>query len=321
MTNWSLADHDELTSLQYIRESVSGTQVRCVQIAIDNPASAGQFRVFNQFTEQFSVNQLADIVQKAGNRLDLNVQVCKGPSLPGWLKRAHCGSVADSSALQVQSVPNPRVEAEEHYYNAKHTQLLELGLEPHLLGDNIVDSLLNFALEVQKASISDISEAPRRMGSDPERRLLPAEQVACDEGADKACSGLAENAHQVPSNDGCLPGMTAATIWLTEILQHLRQLLCVASTLCCVLVRGMQNEWHRVTWAAMSLRAWYARAYANEYEKGLYADVQHEASQVLSTFAVHYKRNCGTTLTSTTNTAHFWTRKSIEVLLLITIEP
>ena len=51
--------------------------------------------------------------------------------------------------LQVKSVPNPRVEAEEHYYNAKHTQLLDLGLEPHLLGDNIIDSLLKFAVEVR----------------------------------------------------------------------------------------------------------------------------------------------------------------------------
>ena len=52
------------------------------------------------------------------------------------------------NALQVQSVPNPRVEAEEHYYNAKRTKLVDLGLEPHLLNDNLVDSLLNFALEV-----------------------------------------------------------------------------------------------------------------------------------------------------------------------------
>ena len=50
--------------------------------------------------------------------------------------------------MQVQSVPNPRVEAEEHYYNAQHTKLVGLGLEPHLLGDNIIDSLLSFAIEV-----------------------------------------------------------------------------------------------------------------------------------------------------------------------------
>jgi UDP-sulfoquinovose synthase len=45
------------------------------------------------------------------------------------------------------SVPNPRVEAEEHYYNAKHTKLIELGLKPHLLSDSLLDSLLNFAIK------------------------------------------------------------------------------------------------------------------------------------------------------------------------------
>ena len=95
--------------------------VRCVQLAIDNPAAAGEFRVFNQFTEQFSVNELAAIVSREGTKLGLDVRV--------------------------QSVPNPRVELEEHYYNAKHSKLQELGLEPHLLGDNIVDSLLRFAVE------------------------------------------------------------------------------------------------------------------------------------------------------------------------------
>ena len=49
----------------------------------------------------------------------------------------------------MQSVPNPRVEAEEHYYNAKRTKLVDLGLEPHLLNDNLIDSLLKFAIEVR----------------------------------------------------------------------------------------------------------------------------------------------------------------------------
>ena len=44
-------------------------------MAIDNPASRGEMRVFNQFTEQFSVNDIASIVQKAGNKLGLNVEV------------------------------------------------------------------------------------------------------------------------------------------------------------------------------------------------------------------------------------------------------
>ncbi len=35
--------------------------------------------------------------------------------------------------LQVASVANPRVELEDHYYNAKNTKLQDLGLKPHLL--------------------------------------------------------------------------------------------------------------------------------------------------------------------------------------------
>ena len=44
-------------------------------------------------------------------------------------------------------MPNPRVEAEEHYYNAKHSKLEELGLKPHLLADSMIDSLLQFVLD------------------------------------------------------------------------------------------------------------------------------------------------------------------------------
>ncbi|KAF7804040.1 UDP-sulfoquinovose synthase, chloroplastic [Senna tora] len=95
--------------------------VQCVEIAIANPAKPGEFRVFNQFTEQFSVNELAALVTKAGKKLGLDVQTV--------------------------SVPNPRVEAEEHYYNAKHTKLIELGLKPHLLSDSLLDSLLHFTIK------------------------------------------------------------------------------------------------------------------------------------------------------------------------------
>ncbi|GFR50255.1 hypothetical protein Agub_g12441 [Astrephomene gubernaculifera] len=98
--------------------------VRCIQLAIDHPASRGEMRVFNQFTEQFSVNQLADMVSREGRKLGLDVVV--------------------------QSVPNPRVEAEEHYYNAKHTKLVELGLQPHLMADSMMDSLLEFAVQYKE---------------------------------------------------------------------------------------------------------------------------------------------------------------------------
>jgi UDP-sulfoquinovose synthase len=90
--------------------------IQCVRLAIENPAGPGEFRVFNQFTEQFSVADLADIVQRVGDGMGLNVVV--------------------------ERIPDPRIEAEEHYYNAAHTGLLELGLRPHLLTDEVVAHLL-----------------------------------------------------------------------------------------------------------------------------------------------------------------------------------
>jgi UDP-sulfoquinovose synthase len=95
--------------------------VRCVEIACLNPAAQGECRVFNQFTEQFSVLDLARIVQTAGARLGL--------------------------AVRVDHLADPRVEAQEHYYNARHSKLIELGLEPHLLSDSLLDSLMNVALK------------------------------------------------------------------------------------------------------------------------------------------------------------------------------
>ncbi|HSS96353.1 MAG TPA: hypothetical protein VLK33_04960, partial [Terriglobales bacterium] len=99
-----------------IRDTVS-----CVELACLHPAQLGEFRVFNQFTEQFSVLELAGMVQAAGSKLGMNVAI--------------------------NHLPDPRVEAEEHYYNAKHTQLADLGLKPHLLSESLLDSLLNIALE------------------------------------------------------------------------------------------------------------------------------------------------------------------------------
>jgi UDP-sulfoquinovose synthase len=95
--------------------------VRCVEIACLNPAARGECRVFNQFTEQFSVLDLAHMVQAAGEKLGLTIEV--------------------------DHLPDPRVEAEEHYYNAKHSKLIELGLEPHLLSNSLLDSLMNVALQ------------------------------------------------------------------------------------------------------------------------------------------------------------------------------
>jgi UDP-sulfoquinovose synthase len=94
--------------------------IRCIELAIATPAAPGEFRVFNQFTEMFSVSELAKMVQEAGRKIGL--------------------------AVEIMQLENPRVELEEHYYYAKNTKLLDLGLEPHRLSESLLDSLLNFAV-------------------------------------------------------------------------------------------------------------------------------------------------------------------------------
>jgi UDP-sulfoquinovose synthase len=93
--------------------------VRCIELSILNPAAPGECRVFNQFTEQFSVLELADMVKVARETMGLSVEI--------------------------EHLEDPRVEAEEHYYNAKHSKLADLGLKPHLLSDSLLDSLINVA--------------------------------------------------------------------------------------------------------------------------------------------------------------------------------
>jgi len=88
--------------------------VECIRIAAENPAEPGEFRVFNQFTEQFSVLQLAEMIRD---------------TYPDHVRIAR--------------MKNPRVEAAEHYYNAVHSRLIDLGLQPHNLSDTLIDSLFS----------------------------------------------------------------------------------------------------------------------------------------------------------------------------------
>ncbi len=95
--------------------------VRCIELACMNPAARGECRVFNQFTEQFSVLELARMVQAAARKIGMPVEI--------------------------DFLPPPRVEAESHYYNAKHSKLIDLGLQPHHLSDSLLDSLMNIAIK------------------------------------------------------------------------------------------------------------------------------------------------------------------------------
>ena len=89
--------------------------VACVTLALENPADRGEFRVFNQFTESFSVRDMAAMVKRAS---PTPVEIAEG-------------------------LHNPRVEREEHYFHAANTKLLDLGLQPHLLTDEVIVGVLN----------------------------------------------------------------------------------------------------------------------------------------------------------------------------------
>jgi UDP-sulfoquinovose synthase len=89
--------------------------IQCVELAASNPPERGEYRVFNQFTEQFSVGELADLVARTGREYGLKIEV--------------------------RRIDDPRVEAEEHYYNPTHTKLLDLGLQPHYLSETLLESM------------------------------------------------------------------------------------------------------------------------------------------------------------------------------------
>ncbi len=86
--------------------------VRCIELACENPADRGEFRVFNQITEFMSLQEIADTIV-----------------------------AASPDDVRISHIENPRVELENHHYNVVHSGLIELGLQPHLLSDTLIESL------------------------------------------------------------------------------------------------------------------------------------------------------------------------------------
>jgi UDP-sulfoquinovose synthase len=121
--------------------------LQCVELAVNNPASLGEMRVFNQFTEQFTVSQLAELVRDAAAELGYEVQI--------------------------KSFPNPRVELEEHYYNATNTKLKDLGLQPHLLGPELVHSVLK-TIERYRDRVIERAIRPKTKWKPGELKAQPA---------------------------------------------------------------------------------------------------------------------------------------------------
>ena len=91
--------------------------LQCIMLAAVNPAAKGELRIFNQFTETFSVLDIAEHIQRVGRSMSLQVRI--------------------------QNIANPRKEKEEHYYNPAHSGLTDLGLKPHLMTDDVLAGMLD----------------------------------------------------------------------------------------------------------------------------------------------------------------------------------
>ena len=89
--------------------------LQCVHKSEQTPARAGELRIFNQIMETFSANELAEMTQRVGKKLGYNVQI--------------------------DHLENPRKEAEEHYYNPTYQGLINMGVEPHYLTDEVMEGM------------------------------------------------------------------------------------------------------------------------------------------------------------------------------------
>ncbi len=99
--------------------------LQCLLLAAENPAKAGELKIYNQLTETFSVNELAERVKSAGDQLGLNVEI--------------------------NNIENPRKEMEEHYYNPASTGLIELGLKPNYLNESILKNIMEKVIKHKNA--------------------------------------------------------------------------------------------------------------------------------------------------------------------------
>jgi UDP-sulfoquinovose synthase len=103
--------------------------LQCVRLATEQPATKGELRIFNQLTETFTVSELAERVKEAGKQAGLNVEI--------------------------KSIPNPRKEKEQHYYNPTHSGLVELGLKPHYMTNEVLVGMLEKIMDSKDKIVTD----------------------------------------------------------------------------------------------------------------------------------------------------------------------
>jgi UDP-sulfoquinovose synthase len=115
--------------------------LQCIELTAANPPGPGEYRVFNQFTETFTVADLAEKVRHAAGELGIEARV--------------------------DHLRNPRLELEEHYYNPTHTKLLSLGLRPTLLSETLIESMLEVIRRYQDRVIPDVIDPVTQWRPEP----------------------------------------------------------------------------------------------------------------------------------------------------------
>jgi UDP-sulfoquinovose synthase len=118
--------------------------IRCMELAIENPPKLGEYRVFNQFTETFSIREVAENVKEAAEQIGMEVHI--------------------------EHLDNPRVESEDHFYEPDHRRLLDLGLEPHSMVDALEGMLKDLmTYKDREAAKEDVIKPKVRWNEVPER--------------------------------------------------------------------------------------------------------------------------------------------------------
>lgn len=98
--------------------------LQCVHISEQKPAKKNELRIFNQIMETFSANDIAEMVARVGKDRGHNVQI--------------------------NHISNPRIEKEEHYYNPTYQGLIEQGVVPHYLTDNVLNRMFEVVEQYKK---------------------------------------------------------------------------------------------------------------------------------------------------------------------------
>ncbi|MBS59871.1 MAG: NAD-dependent dehydratase [Anaerolineaceae bacterium] len=78
--------------------------MQCLTLVVENPPDTADYRVFNQFQGVFTVKELALKVRQVAAEVGFDVPIT--------------------------NLENPRIEAENHYYNPAHRALFDLGYQP-----------------------------------------------------------------------------------------------------------------------------------------------------------------------------------------------